>query len=320
MRPDLASVARGIFARAGYAVSQESDPKPSSFDFVARRDSALVLVKVVPNVDSFAEPWARELRGLSRVLEGAALVIGEKSSSRPLADGAVYMRYGIPILAPATLEEWLLSGAFPLVYAAPGGFYVRIDGKRLRELRTTQNVSLGQLADAVGVSRRAIAMYEDGMGALVAVAEKLERYLDEALVIPVDPLQVGRDAEPAALPSPPVAATPGSELEREALRLLHTLGFDVMHFSRSSISAVGRDDAATVLTGVPEGTPQQMERRARIVAEVAMISETFAAFVVEKKTRDDIQGTAIVSRAELSELDGPEDLVSLIQSRRRLQR
>jgi putative transcriptional regulator len=307
VRPELLPRIRGIFARAGYAVSQEPDSRPSTFDFLARRDEELVFVKVIGNVDSFAEPWARELRALAHMLDGRPMVVGEKSSSRGLAAGAIYMRHGIPILSPETLEEWLLGGSPPVAYAAPGGFYVRLDGRRLRDVRTARGISLGQLADAAGVSRRAVAMYEDGMGALVAVAERLEEYLDTALVLPVDPMsaRVGEEEQDRR----PLA---------DVIRLIQSLGFEVMPLMRAPVNAVSRGDEGTVLTGVATGSAEQLERRARVVAEVAAITETFAAFLVEKRTsRTDIGGMPVVGRDELARIRDPAELVSLIEDRKR---
>jgi len=53
--------------------------------------------------------------------------------------------------------------------------------------RELDKAPLGQVADVAGVSRRAISMYEEGMSAMVEVAERLEAFFDEALVEPADP-------------------------------------------------------------------------------------------------------------------------------------
>ena len=85
-----------------------------------------------------------------------------------------------------TLHDYLVEGVPSLIYAAPGGLYVNIDGDTLKTLRTQRNVSLGTLANVAGVSRKAIRMYEAGMGAKVEIAVKLEKFFDEPLVRPAD--------------------------------------------------------------------------------------------------------------------------------------
>src|SRR5438067_1998522 len=71
-----------------------------------------------------------------------------------------------------------------------------LDAARLRRIREERGLSLGDLAQAAGVSRRAIGMYEDGMGAMVEVAMRLEEFLDETLALPTNPFR--SDAMPAA--------------------------------------------------------------------------------------------------------------------------
>jgi putative transcriptional regulator len=165
-------------------------------------------------------------------------------------------------------------------------------------------------------------MYEDGMGALVAVAERLEEYLDTALVLPVDPMsaRVGEE-EQDRRPLADVAAiveSIESPFERDLIRLIQSLGFEVMPLMRAPVNAVSRGDEGTVLTGVATGSAEQLERRARVVAEVAAITETFAAFLVEKRTsRTDIGGMPVVGRDELARIRDPAELVSLIEDRKR---
>src|SRR5439155_6141335 len=163
----------------------------------------LLLVKVLTNVDGLTEATAQELTLVARFLEAAPVVVGERSSSRPLEDGAVYLRYGVNIVTLETLREYLEDGVEPLVYAAPGGFYVSIDGARLRELRQERGFSLGDLAQAAGVSRRAIGMYEEGMGAMVDVAMRLEEFLDESLARPTNPFRAEAGGAAAAGDLPP---------------------------------------------------------------------------------------------------------------------
>lgn len=313
MRHELRDTVRQTFARAGYALSDETELRPAAFDFLARRDAELHVVKVLGNVDGLAEPVARELVALARALRASALVVGERSSSRDLEDGALYMRHGVAILTPQTCVEWLLEGTPPLVYAAPGGFYVNLDGEKLKRLRGERQISLGQLADVAGVSRRAIAMYEEGMGAMVDVAERLESYLDEPLVVPVDPRRAGDDRHEVVVDLDKLRAG----LERDALHVFASLGFDVVPLARGPANAVSRRDDEAVLTGIPEGTADEVGQRARAVASISAVAETHAAFIVERRTtRLTIEGTAVVSREELRRIVAPEDLVRMIEERR----
>src|SRR5438067_1870821 len=289
MRATLLARTREMLARSGYCLSGDAGVRPQSFDLAARRDDQLFLVKVLTNVDGLTEPVAQELRVIAQFLDAAPLVVGERSSSRALEDGAVYLRYGVRIVTPETLREYLQDGVEPLVFAAPGGFYVNVDGARLRRIREERGLSLGDLAQAAGVSRRAIGMYEDGMGAMVEVAMRLEEFLQESLALPVNPFA----AHASGLDAPPVAATVAAEpaaisetgpdfgpgFEGAILRRMSELGFRVASTQKSPFRAISKDDAATdksvVLTGVATNDPD-VAKRAAATADLSEVTETFA--------------------------------------------
>lgn len=312
MRATLLTQVRAVLTRAGYYLSADSAMRPLSFDVVARRDDQLLLVKVLTNVDGLTETVAQELRTIAGLLDAAPLVVGERSSSRELEAGAVYLRYGVNIVTPETLREYLEDGVEPAVYAAPGGFYVNLDGARLRELREERGLSLGDLAQAAGVSRRAIGMYEDGMGAMVEVAIRLEEFLSEPLAKPVDPFR------PQPAPTAPAAAATHAwpdTFEGSMMRAMSELGFRVVPTAKSPFNAITKEDQV-VLTGVAAETPD-LQRRAAATTNLTEVTETYGVFFVERTTtRAAIEGTAVVSRDEMENASDPRDLIRLIEERR----
>lgn len=329
MRATLLARVREVLTQAGFYLSADAALRPLAFDVVARRDGQLFIVKVLTNVDGLNEPVANELRTVAQFLDAVPLVVGERSSSRTLEDGAVYLRYGVRIITLDTLGEYLREGVEPLVYAAPGGFYVNLDGERLRSLREERGLSLGDLAQAAGVSRRAIGMYEEGMGAMVEVAQRLEEFLDEALVVPYRAFDAPREPVPA-----PEISEIASAFEAAVLRSLQELGFRVAPTARSPFSAITREhlDTATqdgkprlvtervVLTGFAAEHPDAA-KRAAITANLAEVTESFGVFFVERTTtRVAIEGTPVVSREELRHVDEPGDFLDLLKERKGKQR
>src|SRR5581483_1442527 len=313
MRATILALVRDLLSRAGYCLSVETAMRPLAFDVVARRDGQLLIVKVLTNVDGLSEPVAQELRLVARFLEAVPLVVGERSSSRPLEPGAVYARYGVHILAFETLQDYLEDGVEPLVYAAPGGFYVNLDGVRLRALREARGLSLGDLAQAAGVSRRAIGMYEEGMGAMVEVAQRLEEFLDEPLARPHNPFLPAKPEGPEqAAPQEPFPDT----FEGVVLRALAEMGFRVATTQKSPFAAIGRDDEAVVLTGFADGSPEA-PKRAAATANLSEVTETYGVVFVERTTtRVAFEGTPVVSREEVVRFADPEDLLRLLTERK----
>lgn len=314
MRATLLARVRDLLARTGYHLSDETAMRPLAFDLVARRDGQLLILKVLTNVDGLNEAVATELRVIAQFLEAVPLVIGERSSSRDLEPGAVYLRYGVRILAYETLREYLEEGIEPLVYAAPGGFYVNLDGARLRALREARGLSLGDLAQAAGVSRRAIGMYEEGMGAMVDVAARLEEFLDEALATPYNPFRPPAATEPA--PQEPEPAPSANPFEHAVLAAMREMGFRVATTQKSPFAAIGRDESEIVLTGFATESPD-VAKRAAATANLSEVTEAWSVFFVERTTtRVALEGSPVVSREEMARMDDPADLIRLLAERK----
>src|SRR5439155_849633 len=140
----LEETRRGL-AKTGFFLSRPHGERGLCFDFVARRDDTLLIVKVLQNVDALNKETAHELLEVARILEASPLVVGERSGTGSLEDGVIYTRFGVSILSRRTLGEFLEEGVPPFLYSAPGGLYVRLDADALRRLREERQVSLGAL-------------------------------------------------------------------------------------------------------------------------------------------------------------------------------
>ena len=247
-REDLVNTARAIFAKAGFDVSSSIGQRSICFNFAARRNDRLLIIKVLGNIDAFSRANADDLKTIAEALGANPLLIGESTGTGPLEDGIVYTRFKIPIISPQTLAEHLLEEVPPYIFAAPGGLYVKLDGDRLADIRAERGLSLGSLADVAGVSRRTIQLYETGMGAMIDAALRLEEFLDTQIVEPIDPFKYGekeRNEEKNTRLDRPLAA--GTSLDR-----LVTIGYAVTPIVKGPFDAVSRDDrhGVIVLTGV----------------------------------------------------------------------
>ena len=312
LRGDLIETVRATMSRAGFAVSERCDLRPVSFDLVARRDRDLLILKVLSNVDALSEPIAQEMKVLCKFLDARPILVGLRAGTGELESGVVYARHDIPIVTPDTLEGYVLHGDAPVIFAAPGGFYVHLDAEALRRARETQALSLGVVAQIAGVSRRAIQMYEEGMSASIDAAMRLEEYLQAELIRPLDPFQSfdPRQFQPPA----PQPAPEQDPMEALVTRLLKGLGYEVRETRRSPFNALSTQDKTTFLTGMGEDSPQ-LRRRARIVSSVSRITERPGFFVVERTTRTSLEGMPVVTRVELNTLSDPEKILELILAR-----
>ena len=303
---------RETLAKTGFFISDPHNIRSISFDIIARRDKELLIIKALTNIDSLSGDDAEVLRILATTLGGSPMVIGLHSSSAKLDHGILYSRFGIPIISEATFHEHMLEGVPPFVYAAPGGLYVRLDGELLRKIREDRNISLGMLAEIAGVSRKAIQMYESGMGAMVEIAAKLEEYLNEPIVVPLNPfaytLEVAKTLR---------TFDEFKGLNRDVFEMLKEIGYSVTPTIRCPFDALASEQDVLLLTGV-EDDVKMMVRKARVVGNISRVTEKKSVIFVQQETStESIEGTPLITKDELRRADDADDVLELILKRER---
>ena len=298
---------------AGFLVSDRCAIRPKSFDVAARRGEDTVLLKILGNIDAFNAATGAEMRRLGEYLEATPLVVGLRTRDEDLKPGVVYFRHGVPVLSPDTAMDLFVEEVPPLIYAAPGGLYVNIDSEVLADVRQDRDWSLGHLAQELGVSRRTVSKYEDGMDASVEVAAQLEDLFEAPLTAPVDVL----DDDDAVHDDEPTPDDPEPDPEDEpVVAVLTRVGFDVHPTERAPFRTISEDERreSRMLTGHSEFT-ETAEKRARIMSSVGHVTETTSIYVVDRAPRESVDGTAIIEREEIERVSDVEDLKDLIKER-----
>jgi putative transcriptional regulator len=290
-----------VLLLAGFRVTERFSMRPRSFDLIAGRNETLLVIKVVSHIDSVSEETARDLDHIARSLRGSPLIIGERARDAELERGAVYVRYGIFAVSVSTLYDAFVENNPPLVYASPGGLYVNINGQVLREQREKRNLSLGDLGNLLGVSRRAISKYESGMGTTLDIALRIEEIFDAALVRSIDLLtyesHFSEESEQGK------EEVPMSFLERIGMKL-HT-----MH--RAPFQALIEFSDHTILTGY--GTTDKVVRRAALIGNISQVTGTHAMCVLtDYHKQKKIGSTLVIGEERLYSVADGEELIEMI--------
>jgi len=290
-----------VLRQAGFSTSDRCYLRPRSFDLAARKGDLFLLLKILSNIDGLNASTAVEVRRLAKHLFASPLLIGEKTRDQHLERGAVYFRYGIPTLSLPTLADCIIDEALPLVYAAHGGLYVRIDGPRMRQIRLERGISLGALASELGVSRRTISKYEmENMDTSVDVAVKLEEIFTEELILPVDPFHSG------------ILQEVEGRVTDNILQLLLEIGFEVFPTSQAPFNAITRDEDLVVLTGVSKFS-QSMLKKARLMSSLSAVAKTKSVVIIDGETKlECIEETAIIEKRELETIDRTREFEDLV--------
>lgn len=290
-----------IMLLAGFDVSERCNIRPRSFDLIAKKGDTLVIIKVAPHIDSVTADIAWDLDVIATHLGATPLIVGERARDSELERGVIYIRYGLYAISPATLYDYFTEGIAPMVYASPGGLYVKINGDLLREVRERSQMSLGDLAFHLGVSRRTISKYESGMGTTLDVAIRLEELFSAPLVEAID-LVGYRSAEPEKRQESPTGAVL-SDLER--------MGMEIHAMRQAPFQALAIFERHKILTAY--GTSQKVVKRASLIGNISQITETFAMCVVtDYKKQKKIGRTLLIGEEHLRTLEDGSELIDMI--------
>ncbi|MBC7081714.1 MAG: transcriptional regulator [Thermoplasmatales archaeon] len=298
MKEEIIRSTQMLLTRAGFYCSQICKIRPSSFDFIARRDNLLLIIKILNNIDSISEDSAKEMISVARFLGALPIIVGDRTCSTFLEDDIVYFRYGVPILTIKTLENYV-RGRPPVVCAAPGGFYVNIDGEVFSRLKREKGLSIGQLARIAGVSRKTIQMYEKGERASVDVAERLASYIGYDFI---KPITLFEEVEKEEIET--------KEIKNEMLKLMEEIGAFIFPTYRSPFHAVSKLLDEIFIVGIND---RRIFERARIISNISKVTERRSVILAEKSNVKIIEGVPIIEKDELRRVREPEELIGLLE-------
>lgn len=295
-----------ILKKAGFTVTDLVETKPRCFDIVARKDDFVILIKVLYNVDSLKSEAVKEMKLIAKFLKASPIVVGEKFNQDYLERGVVYTRYGIPVINVATLYDIIVENVYPLIYSAPGGYYVKIDSEKFKRRREELGLSIGEIASRIGITRRAAKKYEEGIDVSLDNAIKLEELLGGDIVKEINVFEFEIDVE-----------EPEEEFEGEEAEIvdqLKCIGIKIYPVKYAPFDALSAVEDENVLTGVKQ--VREIERRASLIGRVSEVVSANAAYIVEKRIKSEVEGVVFITKDEISCVSSPKDFISLIHEKK----
>jgi len=294
-----------ILSKAGYVVTDLVETRPRCFDIVARKGDVILLLKILYNIESLRHEMAREMKVIARLLKASPIVIGEKYKNDYLDRGVVYNRHGLPVINTATFYDFVVEGIYPFIYSSPGGYFVKIDSEKFREIRERLNLSLGDLAGILGVSRRTVKKYEEDFDTSIETALKIEEMFGNVFRS-IDILNFVEDEE-VDFKCEFVGR------EREILDRLECIGVKVYPIRSAPFDIVSQAEDEKILTGVRQ--VREIDRRANVLGKISKVLSTKAVYIVDRKVRVDVNSVAFVMRDELECVNSPREFLSLLREK-----
>jgi putative transcriptional regulator len=317
-KSDLVLHVMGLLKQAGFQTSDIFGSRSACFDLVARKNDVVLLVKVINNLDSIQEEHAFQLKLLSHALPAAVVLVGEQTRKGKVEDNTLYERYGIPAVSYNTLKGALLNDVFPVVYAKRGGFYVHLNGEKIKDERKKSLLSLGALAETLGVSRRAIYEYErNEMDSTLETALRLEELLKTSITVPFNILSL--NAENEFTNESDKTRPLDDELEASVSRVLSDLGLKVVWSKGTPFDAITytQQKSDLVVTGIGYASERKVQSRIQAVGSFSSVVRSLAMFVLDHPRSAIVGRVPVVSTDELESMDDASELLEAISLRMR---
>jgi len=300
-----------VLKEAGFAVSERCCCRPSCFDYAARKSETLIFIKVQSDIDIFSSGDSWELKAISKCVSAASLLISEKTREKPLEDDTVYSRYDVLAVTPKTFENIALHNVHPLIQAGPGGYYVEIDGETIKRRRQELGLSVGEVAEMIGISRRTLYGYERGMAkASVTAAYNLVFTLGIPVAKPANVFEKSESQRKCFLATAKIAITKSKFMQKIFRRL-----------ARCNITTVKRapfdfvinvpEEKVKIIGGVAGDRERELDRRVEEILSVSKVVRAHPILITEGQKPPNKDISCIQSK-ELSKIRKPEDLISKI--------
>jgi putative transcriptional regulator len=311
-RSEILSTTESLLKTAGFQVSEKCNSRPSCFCLAARKDTQITFIKVQPDLGNVSRRDASEIRKISALFSGSPLFVSDKTREKPLEDDTVYTRYNVYALTPKTLEGVVCRNQPPLVEAGPGGCFARLDGEAVRMRRQKLGLSVGKLAEQLGVSRRTLYGYERGMAkASVSAAYNLEYMLGIPVVKPINIFQ------PYALGTGLLASAKRvivkNRFLKSVVKKLAQIHFNVSPTTRAPFDFVAqnKENKLSIIGAVIRKEERDVNLRAKEILSLSQIIQAQPVLVAEGQFSP-IQDIALIGTDELAEMRNPKDLISIL--------
>lgn len=276
-RSEILGITERILEKSGFRFSQRCCSRPCCFDLAAHGEEKSYFLRIQSNIGNMCLNDGAELQKISGCFYAIPLIIGEKMRRKPLEDDTVYTRYDVCVITTKTLEDILLRGLYPLIEAGPGGYYIKLDGTLIRKRRQELGLSIGKLAEMVGISRRTLYGYEKEMAkASVPAAYKLEWILGAPVVQTTNKFQ---GPERLCFLAKARRIIAKHRLLKKVFRKFTQFDFKVTSTERAPFDFIARcpEKGLKIIGGVADAKERNLDQR---IMEVKSLGEVLGAHAV----------------------------------------
>lgn len=273
-----------------------------SFDIVGRREN-LLLIKTLLNVDALDESHALDLRAISYFLSAYPFVISQTNNREHLNDSTVYSRFELPVMTPHLFKTMLEEEEMIVTHSSKGRHTQEINTFTLKEKRKELGFTLEELAQHVGISKKAMYEIENKrVNPQRETVRKLERILATEFTLPYEMKHTEA-----------VYLKPKGHFQKTVSMEFSRIGIDNSSVHSSPFEIIGRE-SFSLITNLST-IPSEVKKELGEIKQLSGILSSKAVLISKRSYKESVEGVPVISEPELNELHSSKELSRIIDER-----
>ena len=285
MKKNLLEETSLILLKEGFTIKNVK----KCFDLLARKEDKILLIKIITDANSLNQESISEMRRTAGCIDSTPLIITEKSGD-DLEDNVVYSRFGVFTMNKNTFQN-SLKQKLPFIKSGKAGLTASIDGKKLRQEREKEDLSLKDISRKIGVSKRMVINYENSNSNIaVQKAWKLYDLFGQEIFNKID---IFSEIEEAVYSC-------SSDVGKKYTQL----GFNAVETRRNIFDIIAKKERELILTSVGDKFNKELSSLSRLLDAESLI-------VFERK-KPELE-IPTISKEEFLEIETEKELIKIIK-------
>lgn len=272
-----------------------------SFDIAAKKEK-LILIKILLNVDGLNEDQALSLRAVAHFMSAFPFVISMQNNRNILEKNIVYSRFELPVVTPKLFEA-IIDEEVEALQSAKGKHTIEINEQALREKRNESEFTLEQLANLVGISKKALYEIEKKR---VNPTDETVRSLERVLSVKLRKTYEPKEPEEIIL-------KPRGEFQEKVHKEFQRIGIKNSPVYSGPIELVGKEKFS-LISSLSKNS-EKLKHEAGVVKKLSGIFSSKVFFVAKKTQSRQVEGVPVVLESDLPEIQNPKELKKVIEEK-----
>lgn len=280
-------------------LSTPSNPANRSIDmYLWRNDGKSLHLKIAVDINDIDYFEQKDLFGVGSVLKSKPLAISEYEDRIELEDEVIYEKNRLPVVNVNTLDSLLSCSKNLFIVGKKKDFFVRINGEKLKKARIERDISLGQLADMLKVSRKSVYEYERGSyNVSIDVAEKLIDVLSDEILKPFNIY------EEEIFIDTNLKNKPDNLIEEKVLNILDEVTDIHYHVKKAFVDIIAKRDEKKLFVVVEHSkSSATLQEKIEDIERFSFMKDIVRIAVTNEKKTDYTSTTIITNTEKLKKL------------------